>query len=409
MDVKKCSKCKLFFSKSDFPKDITRNDGYRSSCKRCTNQYYYDNQNRILDNHKFYIKNNRSKINAYERDKRKFDSNFNLHSSIRQKTNRAFKSPINKMNKLIGCSNYHLRKWILHQLYGDMTEENYGVIWCLDHCIALKKTKENDLYKYTNWNNLRPLYIKDNVSKGSKIDYHLYLLQQVKAKSEIKINKDLIKIFVDEIYSRPPMRIYPTNKTVYNNIDEIWSIVLADMIDYKILNNRGYRYIFIIIDTYSKYLWAIPLKNKYSQTITNEFLNILTTSKGKPLKIESDRGAEFYNSIFQNFLKLKNIHHYSRFTDKGPSIAERVIRTIRNLLKKPIFEKGRADWLSELPSVIKKYNNTIHSSTKKTPIQASKKSNEKEVYSNLQDKRRKLNPEYNLGQLVRTADIKKVF
>ena len=81
-------------------------------------------------------------------------------------------------------------------------------------------------------------------------------------------------------------------------------------------------------------MWAIPLKNKYSQTITNEFSNILTTSKRKPLKIESDRGTEFYNSIFQNYLRSKNIHHYSRFTDKGPSIAETVIRTIRNLLEK---------------------------------------------------------------------------
>ena len=44
-----------------------------------------------------------------------------------------------------------------------------------------------------------------------------------------------------------------------------------------------------------------------------------------------------------------------------------------------------------------------------TPKQASKKSNEKEVYSNLQAKRRKLNPKYKLGQLVRTADIKRVF
>ena len=98
-----------------------------------------------------------------------------------------------------------------------------------------------------------------------------------------------------------------------------------------------------MIDNFSKYLFAIPLKNKYSRTITNEFLNILSTSKRKPHKIESDRGSEFYNSIFQNFLKSKNIQHYSRFTDKGPSIAERVIRTVRNLLKKPVFEKRNAD------------------------------------------------------------------
>ena len=223
------------------------------------------------------------------------------------------------------------------------------------------------------------------------------------------MKKDLTKIFIDEIYSKAPLRNYPTNKIIYNHIDEIWSIDLAVFLDYKTSNNKGYRYIFIIIDNFSKYLWAIPLKNKYSQTITNEFSNILTNSKRKPLKLESDRGAEFYNSIFQNFLKSKSIHHYSRFTDKGPSIAERVIQTVRNLLKKPVFEKGNADWLSELPSVIKKYNNTIHSSTKMTPTQASKQSNEKLVYTSLLDKRVKQRPKFELGDLVRTADIKQVF
>ena len=197
------------------------------------------------------------------------------------------------------------------------------------------------------------------------------------------MKKDLTKIFIDEIYSKPPRKNYPTNKILYNHVDEIWSIDLLDMIDYKISNNKGYRYIFIIVDNFLKYLWGIPLKNEHAQTITNEFSNILTTSKRKPLKIESGGGTEFYNSLFQTFLKNKKIHHYSRFTDKGPSIAERVIRTIRNLLKKPVFEKGNADWLSELPSAIRKYSNTIHHSIKMTPIQASKKSNEKIVYSNL--------------------------
>ena len=181
------------------------------------------------------------------------------------------------------------------------------------------------------------------------------------------------------------------------------------MIDYKNSNNKGYRYIFIIIDNFSKYLWAIPLKNKYSQTITNEFSNILTKSKRKPLKLESDRGTEFYNSIFQNFMKNKKIHHFSRYTDKGPSIAERVIRTLRNLLKKPIFLAGNADWLNELPSVIKQYNNTVHHSIKMKPIDASKKSNQKLIFNNLKDNREVQNPKFNLGQLVRTTDIKRVF
>ena len=144
------------------------------------------------------------------------------------------------------------------------------------------------------------------------------------------MKKDLKKIFINEYYSKPPPRNYPTNKILYNHIDDIWSIDLADMTDYKISNNKGFRYIFIIIDNFSKYLWAIPLKNTYSQTKTNDFSNILTTSKRKLLQIEPDRGIEFYNGIFQNFLRSKSIHRSSRYTDKGPSIAERFIRTIRN-------------------------------------------------------------------------------
>ena len=223
------------------------------------------------------------------------------------------------------------------------------------------------------------------------------------------MKRNLTKIFINEIYSKPLKKNYPTNKIIYNRIDEMWSIDLADMIDYKTSNNKSFRYIFIIIDNLSKYFWAIPLKNKNSQIITNEFSNILAKSKSKPLKLESDRGSEWYNSIFQNFTKAKNIHHYSCFTDKGPSVVERVIRSVRNLLKKPVFEKGKADWLSELLSVVKQYNNAIHSSIKITPNQASKKSNERKVYTSLQDCRDKQKPKYKLGQLVRTADIKRVF
>ena len=55
--------------------------------------------------------------------------------------------------------------------------------------------------------------------------------------------------------------------------------------------------------------------------------------------IEKDRGKEFYNINFQNLLKLKNINDYSRFTDRGPSVAVRVNKTIRignQYLKKEI-------------------------------------------------------------------------
>ena len=223
------------------------------------------------------------------------------------------------------------------------------------------------------------------------------------------INKELIKTFVDEIYSKPTMINYLTNKTIIKSIDDTWSSDLLDMNDYGIKNNKGYRYILVVIDNFSKFGWTILLKNNYAQSITDAFSQIITTSRRKPNLLETDDGKEYLNKTFTEFLNNHNIKKYSRYTDKGAVFAERFNRTTRNLLKKPVFLAGNADWISELSSVIKKYNNTIHSSTKMTPIQASKKVNEEEVFSNLRDKRIKQKPKFKLGQLVRTADIKKVF
>ena len=82
---------------------------------------------------------------------------------------------------------------------------------------------------------------------------------------------------------------------------------------------------------------------------------------------------------------------------------------MRNLLKKPVFLAGSADWISELQSIIKQYINTIYHSIKMKQIDASKKSKQKLVYNNLQDGRVKQIPKYKLGHLVRTADNRRVF
>ena len=127
------------------------------------------------------------------------------------------------------------------------------------------------------------------------------------------INKDLIKIFVDEIYSKPPMRIYPTNKTMIKSVDETWSSDLLDMNDYGPQNNRSYRYIFVVIDNFSKFGWTIPLKTKFSQSITDTFSEIIKSSNRKPNLLETDDGKEYVNKIFNEFLNNNKIKRYSRF------------------------------------------------------------------------------------------------
>ena len=198
-----------------------------------------------------------------------------------------------------------------------------------------------------------------------------------------------IKIFINEIYSKPPKKNYITNKTNVYYIDDIWSLDILHLKDYGPKNNRGYRYVLVIIDNFSKYGWTIPLKNKNAQTIRDSFENVLINSKRKPNLIESDRGKEFYNNIFQDFLNKNNIKLYSRNSSYGAVFAERFNRTIRDLLNRPVFEKGDGNWVDVLPTITKQYNSRIHSSTKLTPIQASLKKNEGYVYKNLLDKRKK--------------------
>ena len=140
------------------------------------------------------------------------------------------------------------------------------------------------------------------------------------------------KKIINEIYSKPPKKYYPTNKTDVDHIDDIWSLDNLDLKDYGPENNRGYRYVLVIIHNFSKFGWTIPLKNKNALTIKDSFENILISSKRSLNLLESDRGKEFYNNIFQDFLNQNKIKLYSRNSSLGAVFAERFNLTIRNLL-----------------------------------------------------------------------------
>ena len=74
-----------------------------------------------------------------------------------------------------------------------MIEENYGSVWTIDRCYPLSKTNlsnKNELNDYTYWITLRPVYCGENSSKESKFIHRLHILQQIKAKYFLKLNKE---------------------------------------------------------------------------------------------------------------------------------------------------------------------------------------------------------------------------
>ena len=199
--VKKCSKCENISLKSNFHKNKNRIDGLQAYCISCQKEYrkkcYLDNHIQIKEHHKRYKEQNREKIRLYENNRRKTDLNFKIACNLRSRTSTAFKSQnVMKTKKrfdLLGCSHSFFQRWIIHQLYGNMTIENYGSVWQIDHCLPIASFNlldENDIRKCFSWINLRPMYSNENNFKKAKIDHRLYLLQQIKAKYFTKINEE---------------------------------------------------------------------------------------------------------------------------------------------------------------------------------------------------------------------------
>ena len=149
--------------------------------------------------------------------------------------------------------------------------------------------------------------------------------------------------------------------------DNIWGADLADM---QLLSkfNKGFRFLLCVIDIYSKYAWAIPLKDKKNISIVNGFQKILKENKRKPNKIWVDKGKEFYNNSFQKWLKDNDIEMYPTNNERKSVIPEKSIRTLKTKIYKYMTSTSKNVYIDKLNDIAKKYNNAYHTTIKMKPI-----------------------------------------
>ena len=95
--------------------------------------------------------------------------------------------------------------------------------------------------------------------------------------------------------------------------------------------NKGIRFLLCVIDIFSKYAWVVPLKYKKGVSIVTVFQSILKRSNRKPNKIWVDKGSELYNAFFKKWLQDNDIVMYSTHNEGKSVVAERFIRTLKNL------------------------------------------------------------------------------
>lgn len=207
---------------------------------------------------------------------------------------------------------------------------------------------------------------------------------------------------VNEIH-KPVRKNFPRRAVIIKGYDDLWQADLAEFIPhFKI--NQGYKYILLVIDCYSKFLWTRALKSKNAAEVSEALTSILKQGR-RPKNLQTDDGKEFFNGTFLNLMKKYDINHYSTYSVKKASIVERVIRTIKNWLYKEFSFRGKYKWIDIIQDVTLKYNNTHHRTigtkpSKVTPATKLEVFNAKKVLQK---------SKFRVGDFVRISKYKSVF
>ena len=136
--------------------------------------------------------------------------------------------------------------------------------------------------------------------------------------------------------------------------------------------NKGYKYLLMVMDIFSKYGWIVPLKDKKGETVTKAFQQIFKEGD-KPEYLWTDKGSEFYNKHMKDLLDKHNIKLYSTENEEKSSVVERWSRTIKTKMWRQFTAQGNTMYLDIFPMLLKQYDMSKHSSIKMTPTVAKKK------------------------------------
>jgi len=144
--------------------------------------YYKKNKDQILQNNKQWKIKNKNHMREHNKDRRKTDIQYKLTLSLRSRLYSALKNELKTGSAIkdLGCSIEFLKKYLEKQFYPNpetrepMNWNNYGVYgWHIDHIKPLtlfNLTDREQLLTACNYKNLQPLWAKENIRKGNRLE-----------------------------------------------------------------------------------------------------------------------------------------------------------------------------------------------------------------------------------------------
>ena len=140
---------------------------------------------------------------------------------------------------------------------------------------------------------------------------------------------------------------------VTNNFFFLCRRVVADLSSLS-RYNKGYKYILVFVDVFSRFTQCIPLKRKDANSVHNALNKILNSGHFNNLKrLNTDEGREFYNGKVKKLLTSKDITLYSVSSREiKAAIAKRFICTLKEKLFRYMTHQNTKKYIHILPKFI---------------------------------------------------------
>ena len=144
--------------------------------------------------------------------------------------------------------------------------------------------------------------------------------------------------------------------------------VAMDLLDVSVISAKGYKYILVVCDYFTKYTEAYPLKDKTARSVADALMDIWLPRYGFPLFLHSDQGKEFDNAMIHKLsellgtVKTKTTPYHPR----SDGLVERFNRTLLAMLAMFVSQE-HDNWDDLLPFMMLAYNTTVHTTTGFTP------------------------------------------
>jgi len=180
--LKVCSDCKIAKSKDCYCTNIRKWDGISNICKECDKKRYKlkDKEKERARRRAKYLKYKEKEIAndiIYKAKRSKTDPAFKMTRVLRARHLQAVKAAGSnkrfRTTDLLGCTAEELKQHIENQFTIEMSWENHGSLWHIDHIYALALVdwnSEEQVKQVCNYKNLQPLIAADNIRKGKTVN-----------------------------------------------------------------------------------------------------------------------------------------------------------------------------------------------------------------------------------------------